>query len=142
MCGVAAIVVVPAARAARANCSEPSIPGRMWLWRSITGRSEGRGSFGRVPRPREVIADLQDAPITVLLLGAVTVLGVLAASSAGYPVTAWGPGGLVLLALLLIALLALPHQLQAAPRATLAAGGLLLAYVLWSYGSILWADDQ
>jgi tetratricopeptide (TPR) repeat protein len=93
-------------------------------------------------RLRHAMLDLQDAPVTLLLLGGVAVLAVLAASSAGYPVTAWGPGGLVLLALLLAAALLLPHQLQAVPRATLLAGGLLLAYVLWSYTSILWAGDQ
>ena len=93
-------------------------------------------------RARSAVLDLQDAPVTLLLFGGVAVLAVLAASSAGYPVTAWGPGGLVLLGLLLLALILLPHQLQAVPRATLLAGGLLLGYVLWSYASILWADDQ
>ncbi|MCW2991629.1 MAG: hypothetical protein JWM73_2223, partial [Solirubrobacterales bacterium] len=89
-----------------------------------------------------MIADLQDAPVTVLLLGAVVVLGVLSASSGGYPVTVWAPGGLVLLLLLLVALAVLPHQLQAASRATLLAAGLLAGYVAWSYASIAWADDQ
>ena len=93
-------------------------------------------------RRRDLIADLQDAPVTPLALAAAAVLVVLAASSAGYPVTAWGPGGLVVLGLLVLALLLLPHQLQALPRPTLIAGGLLGAYVLWSYASILWADDQ
>ena len=44
-CGVATIVRVPAATAARARASASSsvagpssIPGRMWQWRSITGR--------------------------------------------------------------------------------------------------------
>ena len=80
--------------------------------------------------------------MTPLALAGVVVLVVLAASSAGYPVTAWGPGGLVLLGLLALALLFLPHQLQAVPRLTLVAGGLLAAYVAWSYATILWADDQ
>jgi hypothetical protein len=95
-----------------------------------------------VPRPRDVIADLQDAPVTVLLLGGVVVLAVLAGSSAGYPVTTWAPGGLVLLALLVLALAVLPHQAQAVPRTTRLAAGLLAGYVVWSYASILWADDQ
>ncbi|MFL5844523.1 MAG: O-antigen ligase family protein [Solirubrobacteraceae bacterium] len=95
-----------------------------------------------MPRPRDAIADLQDAPVTVLLLGAVIVLGILAASSGGYPVTAWAPSGLVLLALLLLALVVLPHQLQALSRSTTVAAALLTAYVAWSYASILWADDQ
>ena len=93
-------------------------------------------------RPRDVIADLQDAPVTVLLLGGVAVLLVLAFSSAGYPVTAWAPAGLVLLALLAAALLLLPHQLSALSRATVVAAGLLAAYVVWSFASIAWADDQ
>jgi hypothetical protein len=93
-------------------------------------------------RRRDLIADLQDAPVTPLALAGVVVLVVLAASSAGYPVTAWGPGGLVVLGLLLLALLVLPHQLQAVPRPTLVAGGLLAGYVLWSYLTIVWADDQ
>lgn len=80
--------------------------------------------------------------MTPLALAAVVVLVVLAASSAGYPVTAWGPGGLVILGLLVLGLLVLPHQLQAVARPTLVAGGLLGAYVLFSYATILWADDQ
>src|SRR5687767_1836140 len=147
MCGVAAMCVVPAATAARAKSSDPSRsagpssrPGRMWLCRSITPGP--KVASPAVVRPRDVIADLSDAPVTVLLLGGVVVLGALAVSDAGYPVTAWAPGGIMLLALLGLALAVLPHQLQAVSRATRLAAGLLAAYTAWSYASIAWADDR
>jgi len=89
-----------------------------------------------------LIAPLRAAPATVPALGALALMVVWASDQAGYPLTHWAPGGLIVLALLAIALLA------GAPRWTGWAGipipvriavGALAAYTALSFLSILWA---
>jgi hypothetical protein len=65
----------------------------------------------------------------------------LAAHEGGYETGSWYPAGLFLLGLLAVTLVVRPGSGRP-PAAALAAVGLLLAYAVWSYLSILWADDQ
>jgi O-antigen ligase len=64
---------------------------------------------------------------------------VWATDQAGYPLTHWAPGGLIVLALLAIAVLTVPLRLSEIPLAVRVAGGCLAAYTALSYLSILWA---
>jgi tetratricopeptide (TPR) repeat protein len=89
-----------------------------------------------------LIAPLRAAPATVPALGALALMVVWATDQAGYPLTHWAPGGLIVLALLAVALLAV------APRGAGWAGipipvriavGALAAYTALSFLSILWA---
>jgi tetratricopeptide (TPR) repeat protein len=89
-----------------------------------------------------LIAPLRAAPATVPALGALALMVVWAADQAGYPLTHWSPGGLIVLALLAVALLAVP--LRWAGRAGIPvpvriAVGCLAAYTALSFLSILWA---
>lgn len=61
----------------------------------------------------------------------------------GQPLTQWGPGTLGILALLALAVAAVPLGRRASvPAAVRVAVILLVAFTAWSYVSILWADDQ
>lgn len=82
---------------------------------------------------------LADSPSLPLLLVAVAIFVWLGADEGGFRGTTFLPATLVLLALLLIGLVALP-----VPRPTRArwiAIGLLGGYAAWSYLSMLWADQ-
>jgi tetratricopeptide (TPR) repeat protein len=83
---------------------------------------------------------LKEAPATVPALAAVALLIVWATSQAGYPLTHWAPGGLILLALLAIALGAVPLRFTEIPLAVKLALACLALYTALSYFSILWAD--
>jgi hypothetical protein len=80
------------------------------------------------------------APAVPALIGLATAIAVFA-QGGGYFVTDWYPGGLVLLGLLVLAVVAIPSQ-RRPPRAILLAIGLLAGYALWSFLSIGWADQQ
>jgi O-antigen ligase len=82
---------------------------------------------------------LREAPATVPALAAVVLLIVWASSQAGYPLTHWAPGGLILLALLAIALGAVPLRFAEIPLAVRVALACLALYTALSYLSILWA---
>jgi tetratricopeptide (TPR) repeat protein len=87
----------------------------------------------------KLTASLREAPATVPALAALVVFVVWATSQAGYPVTHWAPGGLIVLALLAIALgVVRPRltDLSVPVRIALAA---LAAYTALSFLSILWA---
>ena len=58
---------------------------------------------------------------------------------AGYPLTHWAPGGLVLLALLGAALVTVPPRISLVPRPVLVALACLAAFTALSYLSIAWA---
>jgi tetratricopeptide (TPR) repeat protein len=73
------------------------------------------------------------------MFAAVALFVVWAASQAGYPVTHWAPGTLIVLALLAIALASLPLCARELPRAVWLALGALALYTLLSYLSIAWA---
>jgi O-Antigen ligase/Tetratricopeptide repeat len=83
---------------------------------------------------------LREAPATVPALAAVVLLIVWATSQAGYPLTHWAPGGLILLALLAIALGAAPLRFAEIPVTVKVALACLALYTALSYFSILWAD--
>ncbi len=85
---------------------------------------------------------LRAAPVTVALLCAAAVFVAWVPHHNGQAVTAWAPGGLALLALLGLALVAVPGRWAAAPPAVRLAVVLLAAFTAWSALSILWADDQ
>ena len=89
-----------------------------------------------------LIAPLRAAPATVSALGALALMVVWASDQAGYPLTHWAPGGLIVLALLAIALLAVrPRWAGRAgiPIPVRIAVGCLAAYTALSFLSILWA---
>jgi len=83
---------------------------------------------------------LRQAPIAIGALGALALFVIWAGSDAGYPLTHWAPGGLILLALLAIALAALPLRLREVPTAVRVALLCLALYTALSYLSILWAQ--
>ena len=64
---------------------------------------------------------------------------VWATSQAGYPVTHWAPGGLIVLALLGLTLGAVGLDVRAVPLPVKIAVGCLAGYTALSFASILWA---
>src|SRR5580700_3812998 len=84
-------------------------------------------------------ASLRQAPATVPALAALALFVVWATSQAGYPVTHWAPGALIVLALLGTGLAAVRLRAAEMPRSVLIALGALAAYTALSYISILWA---
>jgi tetratricopeptide (TPR) repeat protein len=85
-------------------------------------------------------AALRAAPVTIPALGAVVLFVIWAGSDAGYPVTHWAPGGLVLLVLLGIALSSVRLRIAEIPVAVRIAVACLALYTALSYLSILWAQ--
>lgn len=86
-----------------------------------------------------LIAALRAAPATLPCLAALALMVVWSTADAGYPLTHWAPGGLIVLGLLAIALLARPPRLREVPKPVLLALGCLAAYTALSFLSILWA---
>ncbi len=86
-----------------------------------------------------LVAQLREAPATVPALGALALMVVWATDQAGYPLTHWAPGGLVVLALLAVALLAVRPRWAQIPVPVRIALGCLAAYTALSFLSILWA---
>ncbi|MFI5038019.1 MAG: hypothetical protein ACHP93_06020, partial [Solirubrobacterales bacterium] len=84
-------------------------------------------------------APLRDAPATVPALAAVALFIVWATDQAGYPVTHWGPGGLIVLALLAVAVGAVGLRVSEIPLTVKIALGCLAGYTALSFLSILWA---
>ncbi len=83
---------------------------------------------------------LREAPATVPALGALALMVVWATDQAGYPLTHWAPGGLIVLALLAIALRGGARRAGRRSRpAVRVAVGCLAAYTALSFLSILWA---
>jgi len=88
---------------------------------------------------KRLIASLRDAPATVPAFGAITLFVVWACGQAGYPVTRWGPGGLVVLALLGVAVVFVGLDRPKLPIALKIALICFAAYTGLSFLSILWA---
>jgi tetratricopeptide (TPR) repeat protein len=88
----------------------------------------------------KLTASLRQAPATVPALAAIGLFVLWATDQAGYPVTHWAPGGLIVLALLAIAVLAAPGRMAGISGAARLALAALAAYTAFSYLSILWAD--
>ncbi len=86
----------------------------------------------------KLTAPLRAAPATVACLVAIALFVVWATDQAGYPLTHWAPGGLALLVLLGIAVVALRGRPRP-PVPVLVAVGALAAYTAFSYLSIAWA---
>ncbi|HEX5223723.1 MAG TPA: O-antigen ligase family protein, partial [Solirubrobacteraceae bacterium] len=84
-------------------------------------------------------SQLRDAPSTVPALAALGVFVAWATSQAGYPVTHWAPGALVVLGLLVLTAAILRLRVGEMPRTTKIALGALAAFTALSFFSILWA---
>ncbi len=89
--------------------------------------------------PARLAESLRQTPTAIPALVAVGGMVVWATDQAGYPLTHWSPGGLVALALLGIAAIAVPLRFAEVPGAVRVAVLCLAAYVALSYLSILWA---
>jgi O-antigen ligase len=83
---------------------------------------------------------LRESPTTVPTLAAIALFVAWAANQAGYPVTHWAPGALIVLALLTIALLSVPLRLAEISLPLRVALTCLGLYTALSYLSILWGD--
>jgi tetratricopeptide (TPR) repeat protein len=88
----------------------------------------------------KLTAAVRATPATIPALGVVALLVIWAGSDAGYPVTHWAPGGLVLLVLLGIALSGVRLRIAEVPVAVRVAVACLALYTALSYLSILWAQ--
>jgi hypothetical protein len=84
---------------------------------------------------------LTESPALVPALIATALLVVLCATEAGFYPTSWMPAGLFLIALTAVTAIALGPP-RGVPRASLAALALLTAYAVWTFVSIVWADQQ
>jgi tetratricopeptide (TPR) repeat protein len=87
----------------------------------------------------KLTASLREAPATVPALVAIALFIVWATSQAGYPVTHWAPGGLLVLVLLGIALSVVRLRLGDVPAPVKIALACLAGYTILSFLSILWA---
>jgi tetratricopeptide (TPR) repeat protein len=90
-----------------------------------------------------VLTRLRAAPITAPALLAVAVFVAWTPLDGGQPITTWGPGAILLLALLGLALVALPPLRWGELPGTVGVAALALgAFTMWSFLSIAWADDR
>jgi tetratricopeptide (TPR) repeat protein len=87
----------------------------------------------------KLTASLREAPATVPALVALALFVVWATDQAGYPLTHWAPGALIVLALLGIALALVRLRAAEVPVPVWIALGALAAYTALSFLSILWA---
>jgi hypothetical protein len=89
-----------------------------------------------------VLTRLRAAPITVPTLLAMAIFVAWTPLDGAQAITRWAPGGIGLLALLALAIGAVPlGRWRDVPVAVRAATLLLAAFTAWSYASIAWADD-
>jgi tetratricopeptide (TPR) repeat protein len=86
-----------------------------------------------------MIDTLSEAPSTVSALGALALFVIWAADQAGYPVTHWAPGGLIVLALLVLTFTIIRPRMPAIALPTRIALACLAGYTALSFLSILWA---
>jgi hypothetical protein len=90
---------------------------------------------------RSLTGSLREAPAAVPALAALALFLVWATSQAGYPLTHWAPGALIVLVLLAIALGMVPLRFVEIPRSVKLALACLGAYTALSYLSLAWASD-
>lgn len=83
---------------------------------------------------------LRGSPATLPALAAIALFVVWGTSQAGYPLTHWAPGGLIVLVLLTIAVAFVGVPLARMPTPVKVALGCLAAYTALSFLSILWAQ--
>lgn len=69
------------------------------------------------------------------------VLGWWGLDLGGFAVASWAPGGLILLGLLAVTFLTVPTSWRALPRTVLIAAACLTLFTVWSFASVMWADD-
>ena len=91
--------------------------------------------------PDRFVTALRAAPIAVPCGLAVVLLTWWEADGAGFSVTLWAPGLLLVLGLLAVGALTVANPWGDVPRPVVLAAGLLTAFTLWSYASIAWAGD-
>ena len=84
-------------------------------------------------------ASLREAPATATALAAIGLFVIWASDQAGYPVTHWAPGGLLLLALLGVAFAVVGLRAREVPLPVRVAMACLAGYTALSFLSILWA---
>ena len=94
---------------------------------------------GPISRIRDA---LRETPSTIPCLVAIALFVIWAGDQAGYPLTHWAPGALVLIGLLAIGLMGSRRRLRELPRPVGAALACLLLYTALSFLSILWAHAQ
>lgn len=82
---------------------------------------------------------LRRAPATVPALAAIALFVVWLTSQAGYPLTHWAPGGLIVLGLLAVAIAFVGLPIAGLPTPVKVALACLAAYTALSFCSILWA---
>jgi tetratricopeptide (TPR) repeat protein len=99
----------------------------------------GSAPTGPPTRATGLLQSLREAPTTLPALLAIGLFVLWSTDQAGYPLTHWAPGALVLEALLAIALLAVPPRLAELPRPVKLAWICLAAYTALSFCSIIWA---
>src|SRR5579884_1227148 len=87
----------------------------------------------------KLTASLRAAPATVPCLAAIALFVVWAGSQAGYPLTHWAPGAILLLALVAVTSLLLAPGSRPLPRSVALALGALAAYTAFCFLSIAWA---
>ncbi len=87
-----------------------------------------------------LIESLREAPVTLPAMAAMALFLVWASDQAGYPLTHWASGGLIVLALLGIALVFVRLPVAEIPMPVKLALGCLAAYTALSFASILWAS--
>jgi O-antigen ligase len=85
---------------------------------------------------------LRETPSTIPCLVAIVLFVIWAGDQAGYPLTHWAPGGLVLIALLAIGLFGSRRRLAEVPRPVQLAFACLFLYTALNFLSILWAHAQ
>jgi O-antigen ligase len=107
----------------------------------LGGRPDGhaeppQGAGGWASAPLRIV---REDPSAIPALGAIALLVAWAADQDGFPQTHWAPGGLILLALLAIAIGAGGLSIEAIPPPVRLAIGALAAYTAFSFLSILWA---
>jgi O-antigen ligase len=114
---------------------------------TLTSRATGLKDGG-TPPTRGAAREMLGAPLRILredpsalpALGALALLIAWAANQAGFPQTHWAPGGIILLALLVIAVGATGLRAASIPWPVRIAIAALSAYTAWSFLSILWAN--
>ena len=85
---------------------------------------------------------LREAPATLPALAAMALFIIWATDQAGYPLTRWAPGGLIVLALLALACATIRVRVREIPVPVRIALGAFAGYTALSYVSILWAGVQ
>ncbi|HST56504.1 MAG TPA: O-antigen ligase family protein [Solirubrobacteraceae bacterium] len=88
---------------------------------------------------RPLLDSLRAAPATVPALAALALMLAWATDQAGFPVTHWAPGALIVLALLGLTLVSVPLRAAELPAPVKVAIACFAAYTALSFLSLLWA---